>query len=39
LKEQPFELQERRNGERVMLPIEGAAVRVAEQVRAALKAE
>jgi prolyl-tRNA synthetase len=39
LKEQSFELQERRNGERVMLPIEGAAVRVAEQVRAALKAE
>jgi prolyl-tRNA synthetase len=39
LKEQSFELQERRNGERVMLPIEGAGARVAEQVRAALMAE
>ena len=39
LKEQSFELQERRVGERVMLPIEGAAQKVAEQVRAALAAE
>ncbi len=39
LKEQSFELQERRGGERVMLPIEGAAMTVAEQVRAALAAE
>jgi len=39
LKEQSFELQERRAGERVMLPIEGAAQKVAEQVRAALAAE
>ena len=38
LKEQSFELQERRNGERVMLPVEGAAAKVAEQVRAALAA-
>ena len=38
-KEQSFELQERRAGERVMLPIEGAAQKVAEQVRAALAAE
>ncbi len=36
LKEQSFELQDRRGGERVMLPIEGAATKVAEQVRAAL---
>lgn len=36
LKEQSFELQDRRGGERVMLPIEGAAAKVAEQVRAAL---
>jgi prolyl-tRNA synthetase len=39
LKEQAFEFQERRAGERVMLPIEGAAQKVAEQVRAALAAE
>jgi prolyl-tRNA synthetase len=39
LKEQSFELQERRAGERVMLPIEGAAKKVAEQVRTALAAE
>jgi prolyl-tRNA synthetase len=39
LKEQSFEFQERRSGERVMLPIEGAAAQVAEQVRAALAAE
>ena len=39
LKEQCFELQERRAGERVMLPIEGAAQKVAEQVRTALAAE
>lgn len=39
LKEQSFELQERRSGERVMLPIEGAAATVAGQVRAALAAE
>ena len=39
LKEQSFELQERRAGERVMLPIEGAAQKVAEQVRAALAPE
>jgi prolyl-tRNA synthetase len=39
LKEQSFELQERRAGERVMLPIEGAAAKVAEQVRTALAAE
>lgn len=38
LKEQSFELQERRSGERVMLPIEGAAAEVAGQVRAALAA-
>jgi prolyl-tRNA synthetase len=36
LKEQSFELQERRSGERIMLPIAGAAARIAEQVRAAL---
>ena len=36
LKEQSFELQDRRGGERVMLPIEGAAAKVAEQVRTAL---
>jgi len=36
LKEQSFELQERRSGERTMLPIAGAAARIAEQVRAAL---
>ncbi len=39
LKEQSFELQQRRSGERVMLPIEGAAAKVADQVRAALAAE
>jgi prolyl-tRNA synthetase len=39
LKEQSFELQERRAGERIMLPIEGAAANVAEQVRTALAAE
>jgi prolyl-tRNA synthetase len=39
LKEQSFELQERRAGERVMLPIEGAAAKVAAQVRTALAAE
>ena len=39
MKEQSFELQERRAGERVMLPIEGAAQKVAEQVRTALAAE
>src|SRR5210317_452001 len=39
LKEQSFELQDRQTGERVMLPIEGAAAQVAEQVRAALAAE
>jgi prolyl-tRNA synthetase len=39
LKEQSFELQDRRGGERVMLPIEGAATKVAEQVRAALVAK
>ena len=39
LKEQSFELQERRAGERVMLPTEGAAKKVAEKVRAALAAE
>jgi prolyl-tRNA synthetase len=36
LKEQSFELQERRSGERIMLPIEGAAATIAEQVRTAL---
>ncbi len=36
LKEQSFELQDRRGGDRVMLPIEGAAAKIAEQVRAAL---
>ncbi len=36
LKEQSFEFQDRRGGERVMLPVEGAAAKVAEQVRAAL---
>ncbi len=36
LKEQSFELQERRSGERTMLPIAGAAAKIAEQVRAAL---
>jgi len=39
LKEQVFELQDRRGGERVMLPIEGAAATVAAQVRTALAAE
>ena len=39
LKEQSFELQDRRGGERVMLPIEGAAATVVEQVRTALDAE
>jgi prolyl-tRNA synthetase len=39
LKEQSFEFQERQGGERVMLPIEGAAAKVAEQVRAALAGE
>lgn len=38
LKEQSFELQDRRGGERIMLPIEGAAATVAEQVRTALAA-
>jgi prolyl-tRNA synthetase len=38
LKEQSFELQDRRVGERVMIPIEGAAENVAGQVRAALEA-
>jgi len=36
LKEESFELQERRSGERTMLPIEGAAARIVELVRAAL---
>jgi prolyl-tRNA synthetase len=36
LKEQSFELQERRSGERTMLPIAGAAARVAELVHASL---
>ena len=36
LKEQSFELQERRSGERTMLPIAGAAARVAELVRVSL---
>jgi prolyl-tRNA synthetase len=36
LKEQNFELQERRGGERVMLPIDGAAEKIAAQVREAL---
>ncbi len=39
LQEQSFELQERRSGERVMLPIKGAAAKVAEKIRAALAAE
>jgi prolyl-tRNA synthetase len=39
LKEQSLEFQERRSGERVMLPIEGAAAKVADQVRTALAAE
>jgi prolyl-tRNA synthetase len=38
LKEQSFELQERCSGERVMLPVEGAATKVAEQVRTVLAA-
>jgi prolyl-tRNA synthetase len=38
LKEQSFELQERRSGERIMLPIEGAAAKIVAQVRAALDA-
>ncbi len=38
LKEQSFELQDRRSGERVMLPIEGAVATVVEQVRTALGA-
>ena len=38
LKEQSFELQDRRGGERVMLPIEGAAATIVEQVRTALAA-
>jgi len=36
LKEQNFEVQERRNGERVMLPIDGAAEKIAAQVKEAL---
>ena len=36
LNEQNFELQERRSGERVMLQIEGAAEKIAMQVREAL---
>jgi prolyl-tRNA synthetase len=36
LKEQSFEFQERRSGERIMLPVEGAAAKVAEQIRTAL---
>lgn len=36
LKEQSFELQERRGGERTMLPVDGAAAKIAGQVRAAL---
>jgi len=36
LKEQCFELQDRRAGERTMLPIDGAAETIASQVRAAL---
>jgi len=39
LKEQSFELQERRSGERVMLSVEGAAAKIAAQVRKALAAE
>ncbi|MBE0576377.1 MAG: proline--tRNA ligase [Desulfuromonadales bacterium] len=38
LKEQSFELQERRSGERIMLPIEGAGAKIVAQVRAALDA-
>ena len=38
LKEQSFELQERRSGERIMLPIEGAGAEIVAQVRAALNA-
>ncbi len=36
LKEQSFEFQERRSGERIMLPVEGAASKVAEKIRTAL---
>jgi prolyl-tRNA synthetase len=36
LKEQSFELQQRRSGDRIMLPIQGAADKIAAQVRAAL---
>jgi len=36
LKEQCFELQDRRAGERTLLPIDGAAETIASQVRAAL---
>jgi prolyl-tRNA synthetase len=36
LKEESFELQDRRSGERTMLPIAGAAASIADQVRAAL---
>ena len=39
LKEQSFELQDRRSGERVLLPIGGSAATIVEQVRAALSAE
>ena len=39
LKEQSYELQERRSGERTMLPMDGAAVALAERVRAALSGD
>ena len=38
LKEQSLELQERRGGERVLMPIEGAGAKIVAQVRAALNA-
>jgi hypothetical protein len=38
LKEQSFELQERRSGERIMLPIAGAGAKIVAQIRAALDA-
>jgi prolyl-tRNA synthetase len=38
LKEQSFELQERRSGERIMLPVEGAGAKIVARVRAALDA-
>ena len=38
LKEQSFEVQERRSGERTLLPIEGACAKIVAQVRAALDA-